>query len=184
MEWAALVRAAVAVLLGTAALAKARHFATFLDALRGYAIVPQRLLPAAAAAVIAAEAVCAAALIAGVAVPVALVSSAALLLAFAAAVAVTLRRRRPLECGCLGGVLEVRMDAFAVIANTGIALAAIAASTAPVAALPLPAGAEAQDGLALVAWMGGTALVITYWLVVYARTVWRTVDDATAEEGA
>jgi methylamine utilization protein MauE len=183
VEWAALVRAGVVVLLGTAALAKARHFHRFVDALGGYAIVPARVLPVAAAAVVAAEAALSAVLIAGVAVRGALVASAGLLLAFAAAVAVTLRRRQSLECGCLGGVLELRMDGFAVIANVGIAIAAVAASTAPVAALPLPADADGETGLVLVAWMGGVALVISYWLVVYARTVWRTIDDALTEEG-
>ena len=57
MEWAALTRAALALLFATAAVAKLGRFGGFVAAVRGYGIVPSWAVPAAAVATVLTEVV-------------------------------------------------------------------------------------------------------------------------------
>jgi hypothetical protein len=182
MESAALVRALIAVLLGSAAIAKALRFGGFTAAFSDYELVPRRAVVPVAVLVVVAEAACSSALVAGVGVRVALAGGAVLLAAFAIAVALTLRRSEPIACGCLGDMVALRMDWPAVAMNAGLAVAALAAATGPVAALPLPADGQQAADLPFVAWAGATVGVVTYWLLIYARTVLHNVE-VQLEEG-
>jgi Methylamine utilisation protein MauE len=181
MEWAALVRATLALLLASAAVAKLARFQSFVEAFRNYEMVPRPLLRPTAALVVVVETVVAAALMAGVGVKSALVVGGLLLLAFAATVSRSLMRKSPIDCGCLGDVVSIKMDWASVAANVCFAAVALGAATRPVAGLPLPTDAPAVPHLALLIWPAGAALVSVYWLGLYARTVLAMVDERIRE---
>jgi hypothetical protein len=131
----AIARLVLAAVLLAAARHKLADRPRFRAALAGYALLPERVVPAAAAAVPAVELALALALLApglGAAPPLAV---AALLALYGAAIAANLARgRRALDCGCGG---RPRPLGWGLVARNAVlvALALAAASPAQVRAL-------------------------------------------------
>jgi hypothetical protein len=183
MEWAALVRAALILLLGTAALAKSARIEAFQTALIDHELVPRRFTRPLARITIGVEAALAVALAAGIALPVALALSSVLLIAFTAVATRALMRGATADCGCLGGAVKVELGWPSIVGNVALAVAAFASIAAPSAGIPLPTGSPQSSQLTVAAWCGGSVVVILYWLVAYARTVLSKVASHIAEAG-
>lgn len=182
MEWAALTRAALAVLLTGAAVAKLVRFEQFVDALRGYVLAPEATR-AAGMAVVATEALLAVALFAGWKPDLALRASSVLLMVFAAAVAVNVTRHNTTDCGCLGGIVRLRLGWGSVVLNTILGAVALAASFENALAMPLPAdGGDTSAGTLLVIWTLAPLLVVVYWLTLYSLTVARLIEGPLTTE--
>ena len=132
----ALLRLALAVLFAAAALHKLRDPRGFGDALRGYALLPESWLPAAARAFPAAELLAMVSLLVSGAGFAAL-PALALLLLYSGAVAVSLARGRGgLDCGC-GGPAARRGIGFDLLARNGLLLLAALACLLPAGGRPL-----------------------------------------------
>jgi hypothetical protein len=109
----------------------------FVDALRGYALVPDSLAPWLAIPIVVAE------LCAGVGLLVpklwheATAAALALLVLYAAAMSVNLLRgRRDIDCGCAGGAARQTLSGWLVVRNLLLA-AALGATLAPASERPL-----------------------------------------------
>lgn len=127
-------RAALALLLGIAAIGKLRQRARWHDALAAYRLLPDILLAPVALALPIAELATAAGLVAGVAP--AGIAAALLLLVFAGAMAVNLLRgRRALDCGCNPAARPQPISWALVARNTGLAGLAVL-TLVPVTPLP------------------------------------------------
>jgi hypothetical protein len=131
------LRAALALLLLSAARHKLRDPARFGSALEGYGLLPARALPAALWLLPASELAIGAALLVPGAGALPALAAASLLALYAGAMLVALAAgRRGIACGC-GGAGGDRPLAPALVArNAVLALAALAASL-PVARRPL-----------------------------------------------
>jgi hypothetical protein len=139
------LRAFLAWLLASAALAKLREPRAFVAALAGYRLLPAALAPAAAAALVAAELALAAGLWWPAARAAAALGAAALLVLYGAAIALNLARgRRDIDCGCGGPLGRRSLSEGLVLRNLALAGAALAC------ALP-------ETGRALV-WLDGVTL--------------------------
>lgn len=176
MEWAALVRATAALVLLTAAAAKLRRPAGFVQALRGYGVIPAAAAPVAAAAVIAAEAATGALLVLGVASRPGTIAAASLFALFAVvAGAALLRTKTDTDCGCLGGALRLELDWVLVGANLLLAIALAVAASQPVLVSVTTSARSTGATAAIVVWSAGLLFAAIYWLVSYARTVSRLI---------
>jgi len=127
---AIVIRAGLALLFVTAAIGKVRSPATYLAAVRGYALLPERMVVPVAFGLLALEMFAAVGALLGH--PVALFTMAGLLTLYAAAVGVNLARgRRDIDCGC-GGAEPRPLSLFLAARNVLLALLALLA-TLPVA---------------------------------------------------
>jgi methylamine utilization protein MauE len=171
MEWAALVRLTIGMILAMAAAAKWMRPAAVGAALRGYSLLPGSLTRPAALAVLIAESILAVALLGGIAPREALVGAAVLLSAFTVVLVWTLARRGPIGCGCLGEVLELRLRWPSVLMNLGLVAGAVAAATQP----DLTSG---PAGTHLILILSGILLAAVYWLSTYAMSVAGLVGSA------
>jgi hypothetical protein len=143
----------VALVFFRAAFHKATAFAELTGYVADYRFVPERLVPAASAALAAAEAATVALLAVPATVRLGALLAAALLALYAAAMALNIARgRRHIECGC-GGAPQVLSGAL-LLRNAVLAAAALA-----VAAVP-PAGLGAADAAGAVA--GGLVLFLVF----------------------
>ena len=134
---AAVLRAALAWLLLSTALHKARDAAGFRAALAGYALLPQRAVAAAAAALAGAEAGLGAALLVPGSGPAPAAGAAALFALYAAAMLAALAAgRRGIACGCGGPAGGLRLGP-APVARSALLVAAALAAALPAAARPL-----------------------------------------------
>jgi hypothetical protein len=163
------VRTSLIVLFLSAGLAKLRHPRGFVAAVRNYHLLPPRLTPIAAWSLCAIELALGCVLLAGVLQAVALVTSGCVLLGLAGVSLIVTRRSGNVECGCLGRSLHLRLDPYWALATCALGGAALIASTLPYASVLSMSGAHAP--LSLVAWMSGTAIVVTYWLIAYGRSI-------------
>jgi len=171
------MRGALALLLGTGALAKLRDRVRFRAAVEAYEIVPARWVGAAAFAFAAIEAALAIALVAPASLgvrTVALLGAASLFGVYAAAIATNLARgRTEIDCGCGGGV-EVPLSGWLLLRN-GLLIAAALACVGGAAARPL----GWVDALSI---GGGIAVLALVWsalhgLLAYDALLRRAQED-------
>jgi hypothetical protein len=90
------------------------------------------------------------------------------------------RRTGPLDCGCLGGMVKLRLGWMSVVSNMLLRVLALAAAA-------LAGDFVAAEGvLAPQSWvvLGGSAslLAATYWLVAYAQSVTQLVAETISRE--
>lgn len=149
------LRTGLALLLGSAALAKLRDPGGFAAAVAGYRLLPGALAGPAAAGFVAAEIALAAGL--WLARTPAAFGAAALLALYAGAIGVNLARgRRDIDCGCGGPFGRQTLSPALVLRNLGMAGAALAC------ALPVAPRALAWlDALTLVAALAAGAALYT-----------------------
>ena len=123
------LRMALALLFFVAAGHKLQDLGRFGATLAEYRLLPARLVPLAAALVVAVEVAAAGALLVPGARAAGLLSAATLLVVYGAAVAINLARgRRHIDCGCAGpagrrpisGALVARNAALATLALAGL----------------------------------------------------------------
>ena len=127
---AGLIRYGFSALFVVTGIAKLAAGETFVDAIRGYGLVPLEAIDLVAVVVIVAEVGLGVWLASGHARRAALVTAAASLLALAAVVAFAAWRGATGDCGCLSGVAESSIGLGPVIRN--VALAAVAINAAVV----------------------------------------------------
>jgi putative oxidoreductase len=170
MEWAALIRLTIGLVFAIAAVAKWARPGAAVSAVRGYGLLPERLVRPVALVLPAAESVLAVALLGGLAPRAALVGAAVLLTFFGGLVAWTTARGRQVNCGCLGSVVDLRLGRLSIAMNLVLAGGAVAAATQPA----LSAGADAW----LVLYLSGALLAVLYWLATYARSVTVALNES------
>ena len=163
MEWirldpliAWMLRASIALLLGSAAIHKLRDRRAFLRTLAGYEIVPSPFTVPAAIALIAAELSIAAGLLASDDGFQPAIAAATLLLLYSTAIGLNLLRgRRDIDCGCLGPAHRQPLSVWLLVRNALLIVAAGAAG------LPVSErGLNLVDGISL---LGGlTTLVLLF----------------------
>ena len=180
MAAATLIRLTLGLIFAVSAAAKISGPRAFVASVRRYEILPDFLAAPAAAVAVAAEAVVALALLTGLHTGIALVGAAALLLVFTIALASTLLRERAIECGCLGGFVQLRLDWASVATNLVLAALALAAATQATLGVPTP-GERAAGATIFVLWSTAALLAGVYWLATYARSVFRFVEDELAK---
>jgi hypothetical protein len=131
------LRGALALLFGAAALHKLRDPAGFRDAFAAYRLVPGPLVVPFARALPLAEACVASALLVPGGARAGGLGGALLLVLYAGAIAVNLGRgRRDLDCGCLGPASR-RPIGGALLVRNGVLAAASLACVLPSSARPL-----------------------------------------------
>jgi hypothetical protein len=123
---ALVLRAGLALLFASTALAKLRDLAGFAAAVAGYRLLPERLARAAALGFVVAELALAVGLLAPARHALASLGAAALLLLYAAAIAWNLARgRRDIDCGCGGPFGQQTLSEGLVLRNLALAAAAL-----------------------------------------------------------
>lgn len=170
MTWMRLIELAVALILAPAALSKALDVKGFVIAVRRLDVLPSNLSVVAAFTTIGIEIALAVLLVAGVADVFTLTAAALLFAAFAGVALLESSRREgnePMpECGCLGGVLRLRMGKGSAALNL---LVACAATTAAISAAANPGG-DVELALADLIFLA-TLVAGVYWLAHYALSV-------------
>ena len=127
----ALLRAGLALLLLSAAVHKLRDARGFRAVLADYRLLPERLVPALAVALIGLECTVGASLLVPAAGPAPALAAAALLSVYAGAIAVNLARgRRHVSCGCAGPAGAQTLHEGLVARNGLLVLAALLAAGA------------------------------------------------------
>jgi hypothetical protein len=188
MAWAELIELTIGFILAIAALSKLLRLASFRAAVRAYRIVPTGVAGVLPPFLVTSEAVVATLLLLRLAPLPALASASALFLGFAAAVAVQesgASDEQPArsDCGCLGGLVRLRLGRVSVFLNLVLALAAAAAAAAVAASggNSLSVGMEGPLGGAVL-WLCALLLALMYWLATYAVSVAILMDE-TLEGG-
>jgi hypothetical protein len=171
MEWAALIRLTIGMILAIAALGKWARPGAAIGAIRGYRLLPERLVRPAAFVLLFAESALAVALLGGVAQHAALAGAAVLLVFFSGLVGWTTARDRQVNCGCLGSVVDLRLGRLSIAMNLALAGGGVAAATQPALR---SAGADAW----LVLYLSGSLLAALYWLTTYARSVAAALNES------
>ena len=121
------LRMALALLFFVAAGHKLQDLGRFGATLAEYRLLPARLVPLAAALVVAVEVAAAGALLVPGARAAGLLSAATLLLVYGAAVAINLARgRRDIDCGCAGPAVRRPISGALVARNAALAALALA----------------------------------------------------------
>jgi hypothetical protein len=172
------LRGALALLLGSGAVQKARDLSSFRTAVEGYELLPARVVAPAAIAFTGLEAALALALVApaGLRLRGPALGAAALLFGlYAAAIAVNLARgRREIDCGCSGPAARIPLSGWLLARNAlliGAALACLGGATArPIGAVDVLTITGAITALALV-W---TAV---HGLIAYSAALDRMQED-------
>jgi hypothetical protein len=180
MEWAVLVRLTVAFVFLGSSVAKLLRPSVLTRSLQAYPMIPGAAARPLAVLLTVTEAAIAIGLLAGVQPQLALLGAGILLALFAVVTAMTLRRRGPLDCGCLGGVVKLRLGWMSVVSNVLLGVLAVAA----VAVAGDFVAAERALGLQswVVLWGSALLLAATYWLVAYAQSVTQLVAEAISRE--
>jgi len=145
---------------------KLRAPSEFAAAVRGYALLPDRLAPLAAAGLLAVELMIVSLLLIPAFAPTAAVTAAGLLVVYAIAIAINLARgRRDIDCGCAGPLRRQSLHELLIGRNFVYAMMATAAAfplaprdlggidaaTVTLAFIALTTLASALDGLAALA---------------------------------
>lgn len=151
----AALRGALAILLLHAAAHKLRAPARFAAALAGYRMLPERVVPGAAALVTAGEGLAGLALLVPGAGAAPALAAAALLSLYAGAIATNLLRgRREIDCGCAGPAARRPLSEGLVVRNALLVAAAL------VAALPAaPRALSWVDAVTVVASVAAATLL-------------------------
>lgn len=169
---------ALALLLGTGAVQKARDLASFRAAIEGYELLSPRLAGTAALAFTGLEAVLALALLApiGPGLRSLTLGAAALLFAlYGTAIAINLARgRREIDCGCSGPAARIPLSGWLLARNAllvGAALACRGGAT--------PRSLGAIDALTIVCAISLLALAWTalHGLLAYSAALQRMQED-------
>lgn len=151
------LRACLALLLGAAARHKVVDMPRFRAVLEAYRVLPARVVPAAAAIVVALEGLLALLLATGIATAQAGLATAALMAAYGAAIHANVRRgRTDIDCGCTGPAARVPLGHGLVVRNAALAMAAVA--------LAVPVAPRALGGLDAVAAVAAVATLAFCWL--------------------
>ena len=166
------MRIALALVLLTAAAAKGSHVAEFRKALARYEILPRASLGAVAPAAIAAETLLGVWLLTDIAAATALAAAAVMFAVFGVVAATSRYRDKRIDCGCLGGVIRLRLDWHVAVADVIAALAAALAATHAAASGTELAGYGRSASIMV--GMSGILLAVTFWLVMYGLSVRRT----------
>lgn len=132
------VRIGFVALFGAAAAHKLRGFGHFKATIADYRIVPARLAPLAALALLCAEVGIAEMLVLPHLRSIGLAAASAQLVVYAGALALNLARgRRHLDCGCVGVAGREEISWALVARNLVLSAIALAAVATPIAARPL-----------------------------------------------
>jgi hypothetical protein len=125
----------ILLVLARAVIEQALAFATHIANLRDYRLLPDQLVPIAAAALLAAEIAAMAGLVVPVAVPIGAVLATLLLVLYAAAMAAVLwSGRGEIECGCGG---DGQLVSWALVARNGVLVVIAAGILLPETSRPL-----------------------------------------------
>jgi hypothetical protein len=183
VTWVRLIEFAVALILVPAALSKAVDVKGFTLAVRRFEILPSSLSRAVALGTIGAEIALALLLITGLAQVQALVVATLLFAAFSAIAWVEVSRREAdepvAECGCLGGVLRLRMSRGSATLNLFVSCLCVGAAMAVASGAGGDALSLSEASLALLA----VPLACTYWLTHYALSVIATMEISMHRAG-
>jgi hypothetical protein len=147
-----ILRAGLAALMASAVFHKASDPAAFVGTLRDYRLLPGRLVPLAASAIVASElGIGIALLVPGLAVPAAL-ACAALLLLYSGAIGINLARgRRHIDCGCLGPGARQPIHGWLLVRNGALIAICLVAT--------VPATGRAITWIDAVSILGGLSVV-------------------------
>jgi hypothetical protein len=157
---AGVARLGLATLFAVSLLHKLRDPAVFRASVRGYELLPPRLVPASAWLLIGSEGLAAMGLLWPGADPLGGSMALALLALYSTAVGINLARgRRDIDCGCLGPALRQPLSAWLLLRNGLLMLAA--------AALLMSPGARAIHWLDRLTILGGLAMVVLLWSAVH-----------------
>ena len=179
MEWAVLVRLTVGLVFLGSSVAKLLRPSVLTRSLQAYPMIPGAAARPLAVLLTVAEGAIAIGLLAGVQPQVALLGAGILLALFAVVTAMTLRRKGPVDCGCLGGIVKLRLGWMSVASNVLLSVLALAA--AALAGDFLAEGALAPQSW-VVLWGSASLLAAAYWLVAYAQSVTQLVAEAISRE--
>lgn len=175
--WISIGRLTLAAILAPAFLGKVVGLRHFVASVQKYG-VPSVLARPTALMVATIEGVLTGLLLTGWALPFALGGCALLFTAFAIVTGLTLLQNgRLTECGCLGKIGRLtlgRASAILNIALAGTALVSLIAVTR--------SSSNASSSPSFWIWLLGSVLACTYWLVVYAFSVLRQMNQVIAEE--
>jgi hypothetical protein len=180
MEWAVLVRLTVGLVFLGSSVAKLLRPSVLTRSLQAYPMIPGAAARPLAVLLTVTEAAIAIGLLGGVQPQVALLGSGILLVLFAVVTAMTLRRRGPLDCGCLGGVVKLRLGWMSVVSNVLLGVLALAAAALAGDFVAGEGALAAQSWVVL--WGSALLLAATYWLVAYAQSVTQVVAEAISRE--
>lgn len=190
LEAAALLsRFALATVFVFAGLSKLGRRPEFAGAVRGYALLPERVVPAVAAALPPLELAAGILLALGLLTALAAAALAALVAAFAVAIAVNLLRGREIDCGCFGAAAPRRIGWGAVGRNLVLALLAIAVAVQAPRPLALDHAlfggkAETSTGDAAALLVAATAAVVAFAVCSAALRVHRRTSPFRQGESA
>lgn len=180
VTWVRWIELSVALILAPAALSKAGDVRGFAAAIRRLGAMPQSQATLLAGCVIGAEIVLSSLLAVGSAEELALAGAAVLFAAFSGIAWLQEGKRRgggPIpECGCLGGVLKLRIGRGSAILNLLVAFTCGGAAFAA-----MNSGDQTSLSLGIGSLVLMAALVAaTYWLAQYAMSVMSAVDSSMA----
>jgi hypothetical protein len=148
----AIVITAIAIVLCASAGAKLLQPRAFVEAVRGYGLLPPFSVPAVAAVVLIDEVLIVVSFVSGWLFPTSLLLALLTFLTFAMAVSISLIRQRTVECGCFGPTGEIVSKAsLARLATIVLALSGAGAAIQVFGAAPrlLLASAGVGSGVAL-----------------------------------
>jgi hypothetical protein len=164
--WSLALRAGLALLLASAAVAKLRDLRGFVAAVAGYRLLPATLAAPAAASFVAGELLLAACLWLPPLRAASALGAALLLSLYGIAIAINLARgRRDIDCGC-GGPLGQQALSEALVLRDALLVGAALAAALPVA----PRALGWLDGWTLVAAVGTTVVLYSAANVLLARS--------------
>jgi hypothetical protein len=163
---AGVTRLALAALFGAAVLHKLRDVGGFTATLRAYRLMPDALVPAAVALVVAGEIGVTLVLVMPGTDPLGPVAAIALLSAYSGAIAVNLARgRREIDCGCLGPGRRQRLTSWLLARNALVALGAVL--------LLVPGSPRAWIWIDVVSLAGGLSMLVLLWSAAHRlAAVW------------
>jgi hypothetical protein len=184
MTWVRLIELSVALILAPAALSKAVDGRGFATAVRRFDVVPSGLATIVALGTVGVEIALSLLLAAGLAEAPALAVAALLFAAFSGVAWLEVSRQEadePIpECGCLGGVLRLRMGRGSALLNLLVAAVCAGAAIAAVAG-NVDDGALSLNAVELV--LLAVPLAAVYWLAHYALSVIATMGMRMRETG-
>jgi hypothetical protein len=185
MAWIEIVSLSVGLILALSAMAKAVRPSYFIGRLAEYEFIPPRLAGIAGGVAIGAEGVISVLLLADLMREAALVAASILLAIFSTAAWLESRSSAAgssangIDCGCLGGVLPLRLGRATMGVNLGVCAACIAAAVASF----VGAGQDSGEVPAVLLWAFAAALAATFWISQFAFSVLARMRAALDEQG-
>jgi hypothetical protein len=180
--WVTLIRLTVGVIFLFSAVGKIVRPSVFFQAVHDHRLLPAAAVRPTAVVLIAAEAAVATILLANFQAGPALLGAALLLTLFASVSAITIRRQGASECGCLGGLVKLRLGWLSTSATALLAVAALVAGIQAVLGGPSLVTPPSDRGDALILWACASLLAATYWLGTYAQSVLHLIEESIAAE--